>query len=168
MAASVGARDPETAIARLSEQGANAFESREDIVRLAERQVERGWAAARDFFGHRPAENCRVKPVDPSREDDVLEHYMPGTPDRTRPATYYVNTKDPDRRRRHSLATTTYHEANPGYHLQIAIEQEATGRPAIRRFGGSDLIGIGSAFVEGWGAVCRAPRRRDGSVRGHL
>jgi uncharacterized protein (DUF885 family) len=151
LAATVGAPNPEAAVARLWEKGADAFESRESMLRLAESQVERGWAAAREFFERLPAENCIVRPVDPSREDDVLEHYVPGTPDGTRPATYYVNTKDPKHRRRHSLATTTYHEANPGHHLQIAIEQEATDRSAIRRFGGSDLIGIGSAFVEGGG-----------------
>ena len=147
-AARVGAPDAETAIARLMDEGGNAFESREDIVRLAEDQVERGWDAATGFFGRLPQENCRVKAVDPSREDDVLEYYVPATADGGRAATYYVNTRSPGHRPRHSLATTTYHEANPGHHLQIAIEQEATDRPAIRRFAG-DLVG--SAFGEGWG-----------------
>jgi uncharacterized protein (DUF885 family) len=151
LAARVGAPDPETAIARLLEGGGNTFASREAIVALAEDQVERGWEAAHGFFGRLPRENCRVKAVDRSREDDVLEHYLPGTADGSRRATYFVNTKDPGRRHRHSLATTTYHEANPGHHLQIAIEQEASDRTAIRRFGGADSIGVGSAFVEGWG-----------------
>ncbi len=42
----------------------------------------------------------------------------------------------------------TYHEANPGHHFQIALEQQAEGRPPLRRFGAA---GAGSAFVEGWG-----------------
>jgi uncharacterized protein (DUF885 family) len=42
----------------------------------------------------------------------------------------------------------TYHEANPGHHFQIAIEQEMQDWPALRRFGG---ILAGSAFAEGWG-----------------
>jgi uncharacterized protein (DUF885 family) len=133
------------------ERGGNTFASREDILSLAEDQVARGWDAARGFFGRLPRENCGVKAVDRSREDDVLEHYLPATADGSRPATYYVNTKDPGRRHRHSLATTTYHEANPGHHVQMAIEQEASDRTAIRRFGGADSIGVGSAFVEGWG-----------------
>jgi uncharacterized protein (DUF885 family) len=148
VAARVGAPDSETAIARLTEKGGNAFASREDVVRLAEEQVRRGWESARGVFGRLPKQNCRVKPVDPSREDDVLEYYMPATADGARPAAYYVNTKNPESRHRHSLATTTYHEANPGHHFQIAIEQESVHRPALRRFA-SDLIG--SAFCEGWG-----------------
>lgn len=144
----LGAPDSETAIARITETGGNTFASREDVVQLAQDQVRRGWEAAHGVFGRPPKENCQVKAVDPSREDDVLEYYMPATADGARPAIYYVNTKNPERRRRHSLATTTYHEANPGHHFQIAIEQESAYRPALRRFA-SDLIG--SAFCEGWG-----------------
>ena len=78
----------------------------------------------------------------------MLEYYQAATADGSRRPIYFVNTKDPTRRPRHSLATTTFHEANPGHHLQIAIEQEATHRPAIRRFA-AELVG--AAFSEGWG-----------------
>ena len=46
------------------------------------------------------------------------------------------------------MASLTYHEANPGHHFQISLEQQMTDRPALRRFGG---ILAGSAFCEGWG-----------------
>ena len=144
----VGAPDPETAIARLTDEGGNAFDSREDVVRLAEQQVQRGWEAASRLFGRLPRENCRVKTVDASREDDVGEHYLPASADGARPAVYYVNARDPGAKARHRLATTSYHEANPGHHLQTAIEQEATDRAALRRFA-ADLTG--AAFGEGWG-----------------
>jgi uncharacterized protein (DUF885 family) len=148
VAARLGAPDPDTAIARLAEAGGNAFASREEVVRLAEDQVRRGWEAAPGFFGRLPKENCEVRPVERSREDDVLEYYQPATADGTRSGIYYVNTKAPSKRNRHSLATTTFHEANPGHHFQIAIEQEAFDRPAVRRFT-ADLVGM--AFCEGWG-----------------
>ena len=89
-----------------------------------------------------------MRPVDPSREDDILEYYQAATADGSRPPIYFVNTKDPTRRPRHSLATATFHEANPGHHIQIALEQESANRPAIRRFS-AELIG--PAFSEGWG-----------------
>jgi uncharacterized protein (DUF885 family) len=93
-----------------------------------------------------PEENCEVRPVDRSREQDVLDHYLPPTADGSRPGVYYVNTVPG--RPLHHLASTTYHEANPGHHLQTALELAASDRPAIRRFA-SDLVA--SAFVEGWG-----------------
>lgn len=147
-AARLGAPDPETAIATYAASGRNAFPSRDAMLQLAQDQVERGWEASRSFFGRLPEARCLVRAVDPTREDDVLEHYQAATADGSRPPIYFVNTRDPSRRPRHSLATTTYHEANPGHHIQISIEQESPDRPAIRRFS-AELVG--AAFVEGWG-----------------
>src|SRR5207247_7259389 len=61
------------------------------------------------------------------------------------------NCSSLDQRFLHQTATTSYHEANPGHHFQISIEQEYSDRPAIRRFGG---LLAGSAFAEGWGLYC--------------
>ena len=148
LARSLGATDPAAAITAHDATGRNRFRTRGEIRRLAEEQVQRGWERAHRFFGRLPERNCVVRPVDPSREGDVLEYYMPASADGSRPAVYYVNTANPRGRQRHSLAATTFHESNPGHHLQMALEQEQTTRPALLRYGG-ELAG--SAFVEGWG-----------------
>ena len=119
--------------------------SRAEILALANGLVERGWEACHEHFGRLPKENCEVRAVDPSRERDVLDYYIPPTADGSRPGVYYVNT-GPGRDVRH-LASTVFHEANPGHHLQMSLEQEAADRPAIRRFGNELVAG---AFVEGW------------------
>jgi uncharacterized protein (DUF885 family) len=147
VAARLGASDPEAAIAAYSASGGNSFESRQQIVELAQDQVRRGWEASKGLFGRLPEAMCVVEPVDPAREDDILEYYQPATADGARPPVYYVNTKDPTRRPRHSLAAVTFHEANPGHHLQMALEQESADRPAVRRFC-AELIG--ASFMEGW------------------
>jgi uncharacterized protein (DUF885 family) len=148
LAKTLGSPDPATAVKAYAANPQNQFKSRREIVQLAEDQVRRGWERSQNYFRRLPHRNCEVRPVDPSRENDVLEYYFPGTPDGSRPAIYYVNTANPQRRLRHSLASTTFHEANPGHHFQIALEQEQTERPTLLRYGG-ELAG--SAFIEGWG-----------------
>jgi len=44
------------------------------------------------------------------------------------------------------MEALAYHEAVPGHHLQLAIQQELTGLPKFRRFG----AGPNTVFVEGW------------------
>jgi uncharacterized protein (DUF885 family) len=90
-----------------------------------------------------------VKQVEEFREQDVpMAFYQQPTADGSRPGVYYINTGDLDQRPLHLLAGVTYHEANPGHHFQVSLEQEFDERPALRRFGG---ILAGSAFAEGWG-----------------
>jgi uncharacterized protein (DUF885 family) len=87
--------------------------------------------------------------VEEFREDDMPgAYYNVPSADGSRPGTYYVNTGKLEDRPLHQTATTSFHEANPGHHFHLAIEQEFEDRHPIRRFGG-DLVG--SAFVEGWG-----------------
>jgi uncharacterized protein (DUF885 family) len=142
----LGYASAEEAIAALTASGDNVLASRETAIRLAGDMVERSWGACHDDFGRLPSSNCQVRPVDVSREEDVLDYYLPPTADGSRPGVFYVNTRPG--RQLHRLASTTYHETIPGHHLQMALEQEETDRAAIRRFG-AELVA--SAFVEGWG-----------------
>jgi uncharacterized protein (DUF885 family) len=58
---------------------------------------------------------------------------------------YMVNTSALDQRPLYELPALTLHEAVPGHHLQIALQQEAEAGPYFRR-----SVDV-TAFTEGWG-----------------
>jgi len=141
IASGLGFPDPAAAVAA---QTGNEV-ARDEVLSLARDQVERGWEGARGFFGRLPTRNCEVRAVPLDLEGDALDYYQGPTDDWSRPGIYWVNSAA---RPRHSLATTTYHEATPGHHFETALSVEAEGRHAIRRLG-NELQG--AAFGEGWG-----------------
>ena len=144
----IGAPDAAAAERLLDERG-NRATTKDELVGIATRQVEKGYEAAPGWFGTFPSENCLVKPVEEFREADMpFAFYQPPSADGSRKGVYYVNAGDLAGKPLHHLATTTYHEANPGHHFQITLEQEMGDRPDLRRFGG---LLAGSAFAEGWG-----------------
>jgi uncharacterized protein (DUF885 family) len=152
IARSLGFDSPAAAIEAYLAGGNGVAKTRDEVVRLAEEQVQRGWDAAPRAFGRRPSSNCEVRPIEAYREADTpFAYYQSPSEDGSRPGVYYVNTGDLDDRPLYHLASTTYHEANPGHHFQVALEAEMGERPSLRRFGG---ILAGSAFIEGWALYC--------------
>ncbi len=71
-------------------------------------------------------------------------YYMPPPGDGSRAGYYYLNTYDLKSRPKYNLEALSMHEAVPGHHLQIALQQELGELPAYRRF--ADF----TAFIEGW------------------
>lgn len=72
-------------------------------------------------------------------------YYMPGSPGNGIAGFYFVNTSKLDQRPLYELPALTAHEAVPGHHNQIALQQELD-LPLFRRH----LTGF-TAYVEGWG-----------------
>lgn len=100
-----------------------------------------------DYFGVLPKADLVVKRVEPFREQDgAAQHYRPGTPDGSKPGTYYAHLSDMRAMAIPPLEVIAYHEGLPGHHMQISIAQELEGVPKFRSTGGSI-----SAFSEGWG-----------------
>jgi uncharacterized protein (DUF885 family) len=135
--------------AAIAADPANIPTSRDALVGRAMEDIERAGAAASTMFRREPRAACRVLAVEEYKERDApFAYYYPPSADSSRPGTYYVNAYDLPSRAFSRLASTTYHEASPGHHFQIALESENTDLNKFRRFG-ARLAGAG--YVEGWG-----------------
>jgi len=96
------------------------------------------------LFDLRPRASVEVKRVPEFREANSPAFYMPPAPDGSRPGTFWVPLGGTSLIVRRTLA---YHEAVPGHHFQIAIQQENKEMPALRSLG----MVSSAAFAEGWG-----------------
>ncbi len=133
----------------LAADKSNYAASSAEIVERARHYIAKADEAARDWFGRLPVAKCEVRAVEPYQEAEAPPaFYFSPASDGSRPGIYFVNTYQPEHRPLYRLATTTYHEATPGHHYQIALEAELDWLNEFRRFG-SRLTG--AAYAEGWG-----------------
>lgn len=108
-----------------------------------EKQIE---ANVPKLFSLTPKAGFEIRPIEAFRAESAAGgEYMQPSEDGSRPGIFYVNTFDLPTRKTWDAEDLFLHEAIPGHHFQIALQQELQGVPAFRRFGGQ------TAFIEGWG-----------------
>ena len=97
------------------------------------------------LFDIAPKTDYEVRPVEAFRaRTEAGASYQAPAPDGSRPGVFYLNTYNLRAQPNFLVDTLSIHEASPGHHFQISIQQEVEGLPAFRRFGGY------TASSEGW------------------
>jgi len=97
------------------------------------------------WFGVLPKAQVQIRRVPVATEAGAPGgYYSPGAIDGSRPGMYYINLRDISELPSWTLPTLTYHEAIPGHHMQITIQQQTQGVPLLRK------LSVFNAYVEGW------------------
>lgn len=120
--------------------------TREDLLEKASEMAKRSDDHLPALFGTLPRTPYGVREVPREIEANYTTgRYFQGSMKNGVAGGYMVNTSSLDQRPLYELPALTLHEAVPGHHLQIALQQEAADGPYFRR--GVDV----TAFIEGWG-----------------
>lgn len=96
------------------------------------------------FFALQPKTAFRVKRTEAFREKTASAEYSQGAADGSRPGTFYVPIPDVANYNYYGDEDLFLHEAIPGHHFQISLQQENQQLPDFRKF---NWFG---AYGEGW------------------
>lgn len=98
------------------------------------------------IFDLRPKAPVVVKREPSFTEKNASAHYTTPAPDGSRPGIFWVPLPGPAFRMA-EMRTLVYHEAVPGHHFQIALQNEM---PSLPRFRHERVFGSIPAHSEGW------------------
>lgn len=103
------------------------------------------------MFGKTPRSPFEIRQTEAFRAASASAEYYPGTPDGSRPGIFYVPILDATQFNITSgMESLFLHEAIPGHHYQISLQQEDTSLPNFRKFAWY------GAFGEGWALYCES------------
>ncbi|MFC7346449.1 DUF885 domain-containing protein [Chryseobacterium zhengzhouense] len=101
------------------------------------------------MFSVTPKTKFEIRQTEKFREVSASAEYIQGTPDGKRPGIFYMPIPDPAKFNVTSgMESLFLHEAIPGHHYQVSLQQENTKLPKFMRFGWF------GAYGEGWAHYC--------------
>ncbi len=100
------------------------------------------------MFNNTPKTQFTIRQTEAFRAASASAEYNQGSEDGSRPGIFYVPILDATKFNATGMVTLFLHEAIPGHHYQISLQQENKGLPIFRRFLWYN------AYGEGWAHYC--------------
>jgi uncharacterized protein (DUF885 family) len=98
------------------------------------------------LFKHEPKTAFEIRQTEAYRAASASAEYNPGSADGSRPGIFYVPILNATKFNSPGMESLFLHEAIPGHHYQISLQQEDTLLPDFRRFSWYGAYGEGYAL----------------------
>lgn len=147
-----GMNDPEKTVGQMMQELSkdprfyypNTDEGREQCLADFRRILERSRKELTHLFNLKPNAGVKIERVPVHEEEGAPgAYYTRPSADGSRPGTFFANVGDMADMPKFSMETLTIHEAEPGHHFQIAL-QDTMNIPILRK------LGECNAYCEGW------------------
>lgn len=121
------------------------FEKSEDVIAAYEGVKADINSRLGKLFEVFPKADYQVREVEAFRAaSSAGASYEFPAPDGSRPGIFYINTYNLKAQPKFIMETLSIHEASPGHHFQVSIQQEVESLPQFRKFGNYTV------YEEGW------------------
>jgi uncharacterized protein (DUF885 family) len=120
------------------------FKTDAEVINAYKAIEDRMKPQLKELFNLVPKAKFEVRQTEKFREASASAEYNQSAPDGSRPGIFYVPVVDPTKINIVGMEDLFLHEAIPGHHYQISIQQENDSLPKFRRFGWY------GAYGEGW------------------
>lgn len=120
------------------------FTDPQQVIDNFNRIKERINGTLNQVFDLKPKADFVVRRTEAFREASASAEYVPGTKDASRPGIFYVPIPDVKKYNKYSDEALFLHEAIPGHHYQLSLQQENQDLPEFLH---PESLGV---FVEGW------------------
>ena len=125
---------------------ADTSDRKEIVINDFNQMVKEAEEGIKPYFNEIPVSPVEVRAVPEYSEQTAAGgYYQSPSLDGSRPGVFYANLYDIKQTATFGMRTLAFHEAVPGHHFQIALNQENSDLTFYRKFGYGT-----SAFSEGW------------------
>jgi uncharacterized protein (DUF885 family) len=128
----------------LTDKKFNIFKKPEEVLESFRKIQTKEEPYLKKLFGKFPVSKFEIRRTEAFREASASAEYNQPTEDGSRPGIFYTPIPDATKFNYTGMETLFAHEAIPGHHYQISLQQENKALPKFRRFSWY------GAYGEGW------------------